>query len=929
MKLAVRFALLALAFAPLAASADTSPQVEMATPGIGGGAIERFTVRFSTAIVALGDPRAATPFKVTCTTEGTGRWIDQQNWVYEFKTPLPGGTQCSFDLVDGLKTATGVAVGGQHHFTVDAGGPVARAVLPGRYGSDVEEDQVFLVASNMPATRASVAANAYCAVDGIGEKIPVDVLADDLPAKLLGELGTDNYRVSGFLEEAGLPATLPKDAAARKTALASVTALKCRRPLPPGRDMALVWSGQIAGAGGKLAGTDQRFDFTVRKPFTARFECSRVNPQAGCSPVEKAWVRFTAPIPMALAKQVRIETTDGKSIAPKFGSEGDRGDVKTEATTSDIAFASPLPPATKARLILPAGIKDESGRPLVNAARFPLDIRFDEAPPLIKFAASFGILEAKQGGVLPVTVRNVEPELAGRNLAIGGQSLRVEGSDGDIARWLRTVDKADDFASHQEKRGTEDVTINDTGSKPVLGAGQGSALKVGLPGKGKDFEVVGVPLAKPGFYVVEMASPRLGAALLGRNAPRYVASAALVTNLSVHFKWGRGASLAWVTTLDGAKPVTGADIRVTDSCDGKTLGIGRTDANGALVLASGLPEPKSYGACNDDGSGDHPLMVSARKDGDFSFTLTEWGDGIRPYDFDLPYGYDAQGDIFHTVFDRALVRQGETIHMKHILRSPVAAGFKFAGGFTGTLRLQHRGSDTQFDLPLTIDSSGIGETSWTAPQGAPMGDYDIQVIRDGNTISSGQSFKVDEYRLPTMRATVSGPKEAAVRPKVLPLDLFVGYLSGGGASNLPIDLRIGWFGGVGAPEGYEGYSFGGKALTEGVKPLNGDGEDEESALPPTQTLPVKLGGDGTAHQSVDVPQSLDGAANMRVEMDYQDANGETLTASRSIPIYPSAVRLGVKTDGWLMRDNDLKLNFIALDLDGKPIRGQRVQVALY
>src|SRR3546814_20552795 len=30
-----------------------------------------------------------------------------------------------------------------------------------------------------------------------------------------------------------------------------------------------------------------------------------------------------------------------------------------------------------------------------------------------------------------------------------------------------------------------------------------------------------------------------------------------------------------------------------------------------------------------------------------------------------------------------------------------------------------------------------------------------------------------------------------------------------------------------------------------------------------------------------------------------------------------------------MRDNDLRLNFIALDLDGKPIKGQRVAVALY
>ena len=58
-------------------------------------------------------------------------------------------------------------------------------------------------------------------------------------------------------------------------------------------------------------------------------------------------------------------------------------------------------------------------------------------------------------------------------------------------------------------------------------------------------EVVGIPLTAKGFHVVEIASPELGAALLGRKATRYVASAALVTNMAVHFKWGRDGSLAW------------------------------------------------------------------------------------------------------------------------------------------------------------------------------------------------------------------------------------------------------------------------------------------------------------------------------------------------------------------------------------------------
>ena len=72
-------------------------------------------------------------------------------------------------------------------------------------------------------------------------------------------------------------------------------------------------------------------------------------------------------------------------------------------------------------LACPRKLADLSGRTLDNAARFPLAIRFDAMPPLIKFAAPFGILESEEGGMLPVTVRAVEPELAQSVSAINGE----------------------------------------------------------------------------------------------------------------------------------------------------------------------------------------------------------------------------------------------------------------------------------------------------------------------------------------------------------------------------------------------------------------------------------------------------------------------------------------------------------------------------
>jgi hypothetical protein len=540
--------------------------------------------------------------------------------------------------------------------------------------------------------------------------------------------------------------------------------------LPPGRDMALVWGKSIRSPGGRLAGEEKRFDFSVRKEFTARLTCPRVNVESGCNPIEALKVEFSAPVPRAQALGVRLDAGGGKLLAPV--------EAGREPTISEIEFKPPFPPAVTARIIMPEGIRDESGRPLANGRRFPLDFEIAATPPLVKFAAPFGILEAKEGAVLPVTVRGVEPELEQGVNAIAGAAARIEADDARIADWVRRVYEAQQDDIRDEGTEENPRQVNYTGTKALLAGAEGaSRMRLALPGKGKEFEVVGVPLVKPGFYVVELASPELGRVLLGRPATRYVNAAALVTDMAVHFKWGRAASLAWVTSLDKGKPVAGAAVRVTDSCTGKELAAGTTDKFGRLLVAGGLPAPSTRSNCSNLGDDSPPLMISARKSGDFSFTLTNWGDGIRPYDFDLPYGWSEQEPVFHSILDRTLLRGGETIHMKHVYRTPTPSGFRSGGELRGTLVLQHRGSPTSFELPLALDESGLGENEWSPPKGAPAGDYDIQVkvgaeprkagtedkdeAEDSpasRTLYTNQSFRVDEYRLPTMRASVSGPR---------------------------------------------------------------------------------------------------------------------------------------------------------------------------
>jgi hypothetical protein len=55
---------------------------------------------------------------------------------------------------------------------------------------------------------------------------------------------------------------------------------------------------------------------------------------------------------------------------------------------------------------------------------------------------------------------------------------------------------------------------------------------------------------------------------------------------------------------------------------------------------------------------------------DLAFTWSHWQRGIEPWRFNVPTSQDPSPDQrAHTVMDRTLLRAGETVSMKHLLRA--------------------------------------------------------------------------------------------------------------------------------------------------------------------------------------------------------------------------------------------------------------------
>jgi uncharacterized protein YfaS (alpha-2-macroglobulin family) len=917
MRLLSRLIALAAFCSPLAALADTS--VTSFSPSGTVKGVRQVAARFSGQMVPLGDMRLGDPFTVDCPEEGKGRWIDGQNWSYDFVRDLPAGVACRFTLRDELKDLSGKPLTGERRFTFDTGGPAVVEAAPREGSSYIDEQQIFVLGLDAPASDDTVAAHAWCRADGINEKIGVRVLQGTERQQVLDlrKAFTERY-LSVYFKARGVVWRATTAVNNKKLERLPLAVVQCKRNLPAATEVSLVWGAGIKTDSGIVTTQDQTLSYKTRPDFTARFSCDRLSADAGCVPFLPMRVQFSAPVKRADALAVKITGAGGKVFKPTLDKEEEKSDYLEWLT-----FKGPFPESAKLSVSLPAALKDDAGRALVNQSRFPMAIRTDAQPPLVKFPARFGIIEAKGDKLLPVTVRNVEAQVAG--VKVDGAALRVndgaastEQQDQQVITWLKRMGSS--YSWEPQELHADKMT------KPLLDAKAGKVERFTMPkpGGGKAFEVVGIPLRKPGFYVVELASPKLGAGLALGKGPAYVSSAALVTNMVAHFKHGAESSLVWVTSLDKGKPVPQAQVTVRDY-HGKLLWQGMTDSGGLAHIRQELVQKD-----------EQRFFISARLGGDMTFTLSDWDRGIETWRFNLPTGYfGADNLIASTVFDRTLLRAGETVHMKHFLRRHVEQGMvRAAKEQASSMFIIHEGSGQQYELPLKWNANGSADNTWAIPADAKQGWYQLMIGGRG----SGR-FRVEQFRVPTMKALLQGPKTPAVQASTMDLDVQLSYLSGGGAGDAPVQLRTVVQDKNVSFEDYADFSFSNGDVKVGIEQRGGsfdddegmfEGEEDAAASPgAVRTRSLTLDKAGGARVSLDQLPQVQTPREVMAEMTWQDANGETLSAATRIPLWPSNYVIGIQPDGWVASKDALKFTVAVLDLQGKPVADAPVAVDFF
>ena len=924
------------ALGPLGPSASTAqesagPHVVHFSPEGTIKKIRQVTARFSEPMVPLGDPRPASDvFEIACPEAGTARWVDSRDWAYDFARDLPAGVRCTFRLRAGLVTLGGKPVGGQHEFSFSTGGPAIIASLPYAGAGGIDETQAFLLVLDADAVERTVIDHVRFSVEGVVDPVGVGIVSGAVRDEILKTQGR----------------WLPPGPR---------LVIQARQHFPSGAGVRLVWGSGVATASGVATTEDQVLSFRARDTFKIAFECEREHRDAACIPVTPMQLRFSAPVLWEQARRVALVGPRGRRWKPEARDEG-------AALHYAVAFKGPFPESSAFSLEVPADLKDDAGRVAINADRFPLTVKTAPFPPLAKFSARFGIVE-RADPVLPVTLRRLEPEVRARMLRAERDERGVLGEllqrvtttvlrippaySRDIVPWLRRVAGARRAAS-------------------VFGPNERARREFTLPkpGGADAFEVVGIPLGEPGLYIVELESARLGASFLGPATPMYVPAAALVTNLSVHFKWGAENGLVWVTTLDHARPVEGARVTVQD-CRGDVRWQGWTDARG-LAIVTGLPARTALPDCDhsygDDwtqsralsqlGSG---LFVIAQTLDDLSFVHSSWDDGVEPWRFQLPRPSSWQGAAaVHTIFDRPLLRAGDTVHMKHVVRTRTLTGFAPTPPKDRPTKaiIRHTGSDEKYELPLAWDAVGAAESTWAIPKSAKLGRYVVafdagsrgappRFEREGER--EGGEFRVEEFRIPFMKAVLRPPAEPQVNATEIPLDLSVRYLAGGGARRLPVTLRAQILPKTPPPfDGFDRFAFANGVVAEGTtrRGLADTDEGGEGAEAPAgqirrakpvihQRDQLTLDAAGTARATI---RGLPPAATPRdllTELEFRDPAGEVQTVSTRIPLWPASRLVGIRPESSVAFGDHISTQVAVVDLAGRPVAGAEVRVDVF
>ncbi|NIR44357.1 MAG: hypothetical protein GWN99_00345 [Gemmatimonadetes bacterium] len=364
--------------------------------------------------------------------------------------------------------------------------------------------------------------------------------------------------------------------------------------------------------------------------------------------------------------------------------------------------------------------------------------------------------------------------------------------------------------------------------------------------------------------------------------------------------------IAWVTSLEGAAPISGAEVRFVDGAVRR-----RTDEMGLAAL----PQPGRNRIAA-------TLVLVARRGDDVAF---------------LPAGrwvMAAPDDrhVIHAFTDRPLYRPGETVHFKGWVR-------KIGGGPRGDLSLPSsrwdeieyqavdpRGNDVARGSVNLNDLFGF-DGAFPLPGDVALGPVRIELRRAGIPAERAAihrvHFQVQEFRRPEYEVSVThdgGPHFVGGAALVTARAT---YFAGGGLPGSDVNWRVTSRPASYSPPGWDEFTFGRTRLWPFFEPYRSDRDDVR-----VEEFDGRTNVDGEHHLRVEFLEAVPPVAmSLQAVATVQDVNRQTWTESTDLLVHPGGLYVGLRSARRFVRVGQaLVLEAVAVTPEGEPVAGRELEL---
>jgi uncharacterized protein YfaS (alpha-2-macroglobulin family) len=285
----------------------------------------------------------------------------------------------------------------------------------------------------------------------------------------------------------------------------------------------------------------------------------------------------------------------------------------------------------------------------------------------------------------------------------------------------------------------------------------------------------------PGIYYLELYAPELPEEDFSPS--RHVM---VVSRTQLTLKLAQQEALVWATDLSTGEPVQNLPITLGGQRPFNSQLTANTDGDGlARFTWSSAVEVWTQ----------RYALAGAEPYGDaFAVTLSEWAEGISPWDFDIDSRYQIEPYTVYFYTDRPIYRPGQPVYFKGIVRRDDDARYEIPQDLKElTVEVRDDEGKLVYDEVLPINEMGTVNGQFDLDEETRLGQYYLStIVKDDadREYGYGIGFRVAEYRKPEFQVELTTDRDQYLADESIDVLVEASYFFGGPTPNATVQWSL-------------------------------------------------------------------------------------------------------------------------------------------